>query len=835
MMMLSLKLAWQQLKANWRAGELRVLLMALTLAVAAIVTVNAFTTRVLGQLTNQGAELLGGDVVIKGDQPLSLKYTQQAKALNLNVANTAEFPSMVIVNEENQLAEIKALGQGFPLKGHFEVQFSESLAPRSINVGPNVGEVWVDQRLIGLLNLRIGQTVELGAKTLKVSGIVVLESSRGGDMFSFAPRVMMNMHDLVATELVQYGSRVKYQLVVAGEASEIKRYAEAIKPSLQKGERLEDVQTARPEIKSALDKATVFLGLSSMVAVVLAIVAMLLSVGPFISKSLDTFAMLRCLGSEYGLIKKILLWQTVLIATLGGLLGMLIGFGLQYGLSFLLGRLLIAEIGELSFQPFLLGFMVSYLVMLAMIWPYIRTIKSQSIMGILRRETTAQLNQDIKNYIPITLLILSLILWQASSFKMALILSAGLLVSAIVVALIAYAVIKAVFSVRLNPQSPKLVTVQLGLTNLKRHLRLSIAQIVAFSLALMVIIFLTIIKTDLMQSWKDSLPPDAPNRFVINLQKDQIESFTQQFKQDDLPVPQVFPMIRGRLTAINGKAVGPDDYEDERAKRLISREFNLSMASEMQADNHLVEGKWWAPEDAGKPFLSIEQDIAEKLNVKIDDTLSYDIAGSVVNLKVTSIRKVEWDTMRANFFAVTPPKVLEPYLASYLSAFYLPPNQALFSNHLVTQFKNITVIDVVAIMEQVRTMMDKMALAIAYVFALSLVSGIAVLYAALVATKSTRIYESTLLRALGASKQQVSMAMLAEFLCIGLIVSCVSIVLANVLAFSVSYFILDIPFHVNLAIALKSFVLVSAIIPAAAWMVVRDYLNIPPKQLLNSV
>jgi putative ABC transport system permease protein len=834
-MKLSFKLACQQLIANWRGGDLRVLLMALVLSIAAITAVNAFSQRVLGHLTSQGSMLLGGDLVINSDHALNPTYASDAQALGLKVTQTAEFPSMLIARDLNHLAEIKALGPDFPLRGDFDVQFSKNATVETVTVGPKSGEVWLEPRLINLLNIKVGDEVELGAKTFKVTGVLMKEASRGGDMFNFAPRVMMTLGDLPATQLVQFGSRIKYQLIVAGDHLNVDRFSALVKPKLKVGERLEDVKTARPEIKSALDKAEIFLGLSAMVSVILAIVAMLLSSGPFVSRNLDTFAMLRCFGGSNQFVQQILIWQTLIVAILGGVLGALLGYLLQKGLVALAGGLLVERLAPLSFEPFLFGFIVSVLVMIALMWPHLQAIKGLSIVSILRRDVEINLKQDALNYVPMVLLVLALIFVYAKTIKLALLMSLGLVVTSVVVAVLAYVVVHLLFKVRFKQESQLSFALQLGLSNLKRHLRLSLAQMIAFSLALMVIILLTIVRTDLMQSWRDSLPANAPNRFVINLQQNQIEAFKQSFTQNQLATPEIFPMVRGRLVAINQKQITSESYEDERAKRLVAREFNLSMAEKMQEDNRLIEGQWWSAQDAGQPIVSIEQDIATSLNIHVGDMLTYDIAGTLLKLKVASIRKVEWDTMRANFFAVTPPKVLDPFLASYMTAFYLPQSKAPFIDILIKRFSNLTVIDVAGIMEQVRAIMQKMTMAVGYVFLFSVLSGLAILYAALVATKSSRVYEATLLRALGATRQQVGMAMIAEFFCIAAVAIVVSLVLANILAFSMSHYLLDIHFHFNFSIALLAFVITILLIPLAAWLVVRQYLNQPPKQLLNSI
>lgn len=828
------RLAWQQLRANWRAGDLRVLLIALVLAVAAITSVYAFSQRMAMHLNSQGGILLGGDLVVISDHAIPQDYSQQAQQLGLHVTQTAEFPSMVVHQQQNQMAEIKALGAGFPLRGDFSVQQAPNTPARLLAHPPPVGEVWLEPRLMAVLSLRLGDRISLGEQSLKVSGVLEREPSRGGDMFSFAPRVMMNAYDLAATQLIQYGSRVKYQLIVAGDAAKLAAFSSWLKPRLQRGERAEDVKTARPEIKSALDKAEIFLGLSAMVSVMLAIVAMLLASGPYLNRQLDTFAMLRCFGATTRMIQTILLWQTIVLALIGGVLGGLLGYGLQQGLATLAGRLFLESLAPGSLWPYAFGMGVSLSVMLTLMWPHLRAMRTLPTVQILRREVEVNLRQDGINYLPMVLFVALLMFWQAKTMQMALVVSSGLLLTCVVMAALAYIAIRMLYTLR--PRQGQWTTaVHIGLTNLKRRLRLSIAQMVAFSLGMMVIVLLSIVRTDLMQSWQDSLPADAPNRFVINLQPDQLVAFKAAFAQQQQPAPQVHAMVRARLLAINNQKVNADNYQDERAKRLISREFNLSWAAEMQADNRLIAGQWWTAADAGKPLISLEQDLANHLNIHLGDTLSYDVAGTPLTLTVASIRKVEWDSMRANFFAVTPPNTIAHLTASYMTAFHLPPQQSNFVQQLVRAFPNLTVIDVAALMTQVRSIMQKMSVAVSYVFLFSLVTGLAVLYAALIATQQARIRESTLLRVLGASKKQVSLVMLAEFFAIALCAVLVAVMLANGVAWYISTRLLDIPYQFNGVISSIALIAALIAIPTAAWFALRSYLNHPPKQLLNSI
>jgi putative ABC transport system permease protein len=829
-----LKLAFNQLSAQWKSGDLRVLLFALVLAVTSITAVNFFTNRIASHLNNQGGMLLGGDAVIISDHAISQQYIAEAKQAGLQAASTLEFASMAINNDKNQLSEIKAIDDNFPLIGDFDVQFNPAKVTQTVRASPKPGEVWIEPRLANSLNIKLGDKLELGASKFNVAGILIREPSRGGDMFSFAPRVMMHMSDVSATELIQFGSRIKYQLVLAGDATKIKQFIAKTTPNLQRGERIEDVKTARPEIKSALDKAEIFLGLSAMVSVVLAIVAMLLASAPFVARSQESAALLRCFGASKASIEKIMLLQTALLASIGGFVGCVLGYALQFLLAHFAGKLFLESLPAPNLTPILIGFSLSFAILFAIMLPHIRVLKNISTIQILRRNFVQNPRTVWLNYLPVALVIILLIFWMAKTAKLALAFLAGIFGICLVAGLLAYGL--ALLLHRVSQNSFVGNNVSLGMANLKRRLGLSIAQIIGFSLGAMVLMLLVMIKTDLMQSWRASLPVDAPNRFIINIQQNQVEpvkTFIQKANANSNP--QVFAMIRGRLMAKNGTPINADMFADERAKRLVTREFNLSSAAQMQTDNKLLEGRWWRADEAGKPLLSLEDDIAKVLNVKLGDTLTYDIAGSKITLTVASIRKVEWDSMRANFFAVTPPDTLKAFSASYMTAFYLPKNQDDALNSMLQQFPNFTVIDVASLMNQVRDIMNKLSTAVGFVFSFCVVAGIIVLYAALVATRASRLQESTLLRVLGASRQQVTLTMLTEFASIALVAAIVAVLVATALSYYLSRFVLDIPYQFNLGLALSVMVIAMLLIPLAAWLVVRSYMNIPPKQVLNSI
>lgn len=835
-MMTSLSLAWVQTFNLWRAGALRVLVFALVLAVVAITAVGFFTKRVETALSQQGALLLGGDLVVLADHEIAEKYVSLAKKHDLKTVKTFEFPSMVMAKDAGQLTEIKAVATGFPLRGDLTLGQSVLEGGEIVRTAPKSGEVWIEPRLANVLDVQVGDVLSVGEKQMRVSAILLREPSRGGDMFSFAPRLMMLADDLPETKLIQYGSRVKYQLLLAGTAHDIEAYHTEIKPLLGRGERVQDLRNARPEIKLALDKAEQFLGLSAMVSVILAMVAMLLSSQPYIKQSLDAFALMRCFGATQKTVLQVLLWQTLLIAFFSALLGVAIAYFVQLGLAAMAAHLFVGTLPGVSFLPALAGFAASIAMMLAVVMPHVWQMRKLSAMNILRRDTLQQPMSAKLKFLPAAAVMALMVLWQAQDAKIAISTLLAMLCMCGILMVITFGLLQlAKLLLSKRTRSKLWSTVAIGVQGLKTRFGLSAMQMLGFSMGLTVLLLLALVRSDLIRNWQASLPADAPNRFAINIQPDQIAGIEQFFAQENIKDTSVFPMVKGRLLKINESAVQAEQWQDDRAKRLAEREFNLSWASQMQSDNKLVAGQWWQPVDYGKPYLSLEQDLANTLGIKLGDTLTFDVAGNPLTVTVTSLRKVDWDTMRANFFAVTPPGVLEQYSASYITSFHLPLGAETALNQLVKQYPNLTVIDVAALMEQVRGIMQKMSTTVEYVFIFSLLAGLAVLYAALVATREERVAEATLMRVFGASRRQVGIAYFTEFFCIGLVAALLAICTANALAYYISSRVLEIPFQFNLALTLATMLLSTAAIPFAAWLGLRGFLNVPPRQLLNSI
>ena len=551
-MMSSLSLAWSQTLNLWRAGALRVLVFALVLAVVAITAVGFFTKRVESALSQQGALLLGGDLVVLADHAIAEKFVNLADKHGLKAVKTYEFPSMVVAGDLSQLAEIKAVQSGFPLRGDVTLGQSITDAGEIVKSAPNAGEVWIEPRLANLLNVQIGDKLDVGDKQMRISAILQREPSRGGDMFSFAPRLMMLADDLPATHLIQYGSRVKYQLLLAGSPYSIAAYHAEIKPLLGRGERVQDLRNARPEIKLALDKAEQFLGLSAMVSVILAMVAMLLSSQPYIKQSLDAFALMRCFGATQKTVLLVLLWQTLLIAFLSAVLGTAIAYFVQNGLAQMVGHLFVGVLPDAGFSPALAGFSASMAMMVAVVMPHAWQMRRLSAMNILRRETLVQPMSAQAKFLPAALTMMLMVLWQAQDSKIVVSTITAMLVMAALLVLMTYALLhvaKWILSLRANSRLAS--TLAIGVQGLKTRFGLSAMQMLGFSMGLTVLLLLALVRGDLIQNWQASLPADAPNRFAINIQPEQISGIEQFFKQQNIKDATVFPMVKGRLTNIN--------------------------------------------------------------------------------------------------------------------------------------------------------------------------------------------------------------------------------------------------------------------------------------------
>ncbi|MFA6015416.1 MAG: FtsX-like permease family protein [Gallionellaceae bacterium] len=836
-----LRLSLNLLRRDWRAGEWRVLLLALVLAVGSLATVGLFADRVRQALQQQAQNLIGADLRLSSTRAFPAGYRDMALQRGLQVVQSRTFPSMVVSGEQVLLSEIQAVEPGYPLRGKIEVvtQNGQSDAVSSI---PDSGTIWVDERLLRRMDIRLGDKVGIGAQHFVVAARIIKDIDQSVGFASFAPRVLMNEADLPATDLLQEGSRISHRLMFAGAATRIAELRAALQSQLSGNEKLEDVRDARPEIRTALERAEHFLGLAALTAAILAGAAMALAARRFVLRHLDSCAVMRCLGAQQAQVLWLFLIQFIILGFIGVGLGGLLGYATQAALVESIASMRDAMLPQPGVLPLFKAALSGFALLLGFAFLPLLQLRKVSPLRVLRRELGLPEASGWLIYGLAVTMLAALFLWHAGSWKLGLAVLAGLLCGLFLFGWLAWVMLHAlqrVFAIRPSTQGIKqsgfaklMQSVQFATANLVRHGRSNAIQVVALSLGGMALLVLTLVRADLLQSWQGKLPLDAPNRFVVNIQSDQYQPVQDFFARHVLPPADLQPMIRGRLVAINDQAVKSERYTDQRARALVEREFNLSYMHTMPVWNEIVSGAWWKSGEGGA--LSVEEGLAKTLGLKLGDRLTYDVAGSRFTAQITSLRKVQWDSMRVNFFVIASPDLLTDFPSSYLSSFYLPPDKLKAGDELSREFPNVLLIDTSAVIAQVRSIMDQIAQTVSAVFLFTLLSGLAVLYAALLATQDERSHEAAILRTLGADSGYLRRLHLSEFAVLGGMSGLFAAAGAVFLGWILAHFVLEIPFQTGLTVWLIGVLGGMMIVMLAGWIATRQLLRQPPLRILRA-
>jgi len=789
------KLSFRMLRRDWRAGELNVLVLALVIAVSGMATVGFFADRVELALSRESNQLLGADLLIISSKPLPELYADEASRLGLSISSLTKFPSMISNGENNLLTEIKAITEGYPLRGRVHLASRSSETPEIQVAGriPQPGTIWVDEKVMTRLDLKDGDAVDVGDIPLTVTELIVREPDHSVGFINMGARAMINAADLPDTGLIQEGSRVSYQLLIAGEIKAVQQFRDWAKPQLTKAQRIEGIRDARPEIKAALERSEKFLSLAALASVVLAAAAIALAVRRFTQRHLDGCAVMRSLGASQKQLFYLYLYYFIVLGVIASSVGCLLGFAAQEILTHWLTGIVDTELPWPNWLPALQGLLVGLVLLLGFALPPVLNLRSVPALRVLRRDIGLSNAHSIAGYL-LGLVALSLLfIWKAQDLKLGLYIVIGFVSAIAIFGCLGWLLIRVLSSFRHQAVGAW----RYGLASISRRAVSSVLQAVALGLGLMALLVLTLIQDDLIDDWHTSLPPDAPNHFLVNIQPDQLQPLEEFFQQYGIEHPPVFPMVRGRLIKINGKDVSPEDYaNDPHAERHIRREFNLSWASQQALDNQVVQGKWWSA-DSSEAVMSIEEGIAKTIGVKLGDELTYDIAGSPFSAKITSMRKVDWDSFRVNFFVVVPPGLLDNYPASYITSFYVPPAEIAMMHELVRTFPNILVVDVAIVINQVQQMIHQVSQAIEFVFVFTVLAGFSVLYAAIASTQDERIYEAAIFRALGAKREQLSRAWAAEFAILGGLAGLFASAGASVLGYVIGKHVLHLDYTFN--------------------------------------
>jgi putative ABC transport system permease protein len=835
-----LAVAWRQLWRDFRAGELRLLLVAVALAVAALTSVSFFADRLNNGLARDARQLIGADAVIGSDLPLPPAFEAAAREMGLQVARTAAFPSMARATDAqggaSKLASVKGVSQNYPLRGAVMVADAPDGAPQVAQGGPPPGSVWVDPGLLEALALKVGDTVLLGEAALRIAKVITLEPDRGGGFMSFSPRVMLHYDDLAATRLIQPASRVSYRLAVAardgrGGDTAVQGFIawadEALRVQNIRGARVDAMQNGRPEMRQTLDRAQKFLNLVALLAALLAAVAVGIAARDLANRHLDDCAMLRVLGQPQRRIAGAYLLEFATIGLIASVLGVLVGLAVQQVFVWLLSGLVKTQLPPPGLWPAAFGLGVGLTLLLGFGAPPVLQLARVPPLRVIRR--------DLGELKPASLGVLlagmagfaGLLVAVAADPMMGAIAVAGFAVAVALFALLSWLAVQLLRRTVPEARAPRWLV--LATRQIAARPGYAVLQVSALSVGLLALVLLVLLRTDLIASWRAATPANAPNRFVINIQPEQGQVFQRTLADAGVPSYDWYPMIRARLLAVNGTEVSPDDYIDERAKRLVDREFNLSHAARMPEHNKVVAGTWTDNEPGA---VSVEEGIAETLNLKLGDSLRFDITGNLVEARITSLRKVDWGSMRANFFVMFPRQDLPDLPATFIAAFRAPGTPG-FDNALSRDYPNVTVVDVSAQIVQVQRVLDQVIRAVEFLFAFTLATGLTVLFAAVTATREARSREFALMRAMGAGSELLSRVQRAELLGVGALAGFLASTAAIAVGWALARFAFEFSWTPSPWVPLIGSVVGALLALSAGWWGLRGVLTRPVVQTLR--
>ncbi|WP_313116162.1 ABC transporter permease [Ectopseudomonas guguanensis] len=754
-----LSLAARQLLRDARAGELRVLFFALLVAVAASSAIGYFSARLNDAMLLRASEFLAADLRLSGSTPASQEQIDAGLKLGLDHAQAVEFSSVVAAQDGIQLASVKAANSLYPLRGELR-SAAEPYAREEVGPGPRPGEVWAEARLMVALNLKIGDELEIGAKTLRLSRVLTYDPDTAGDFYSLTPRVLMHLDDLAATEVVQPGSRVRFRELWRGDADALAAYRQAVEAGLEPNQRLEDARDGNRQVGGALGRAERYLNLASLAAVLLAGVAVALSAARFAARRFDASALLRCLGLSRREALALFGLQLALLGLLASVLGALLGWAGQHVLFHLLRGLIPDDLPPADLWPALAGMATGLVALAGFALPPLAALGRVPPLRVLRRDMLPVPASSWLVY-GAALVALGLIMWRLSlDLKLTLALLGGGLLAALVLGGL---LLIGLQSLRRLLQRAALPW-RLGLGQLLRHPLAAAGQSLAFGLILLAMALIALLRGELLDTWQDQLPDDAPNHFALNVLPAERDAFAARLAELSPHPAPLYPVVPGRLIMINDEPVRQLVTKESRGERAIQRDLSLTWAEDLPSDNLITAGNWWGTAHASElPGVSVESELAESLQLKLGDKLRFNVGGIEREAQVTSLRQVDWDSFQPNFYMIFEPQTLKDLPATYLTSFYLPPGQDAELIKLSRAFPSVTLLQVDALLAQLRSILAQVTLAIEYVLLFVLAAGITVLLAGLQATLDERIRQGALLRALGAERKLLISARRAEF------------------------------------------------------------------------
>lgn len=817
-------LALRTLVREWHSGELSIVLLALTVAVAALTGVGFLVARIGAAVDLQANEVLAADLRLESPRPIEDRYLVEAEARGLAAVSSTGLLSVVFNGDDSQLSNLRAVTSGYPLRGRVMIADVPFGASRPADGIPAPGEIWPESKLLASIGAQVGSELSVGAARFKVTRVLITRPDQGATFADLAPSILVNAADLAATELIQPGSRVSYAALFAGDQAEVQRFRAWLTAAKTPSERLLDISESTPQVKTAIDRAGRFLSLASLVAVLLCAIAVAMAARRYVQRHLDSVALLKTLGATRAFTLTVSLLQLLLIGLIAAVIGALIGFAAQAGLVAALQDLLKGDLPPPDWVPVWVGLLTSMAILAGFALPPLLQLSRTPALRVLRRDVGPPPLYVMLAFGPAIAAVLFLILWVVRDVTIFLAFVLGL---GAFLALLAFA---GWLLVRFTTQMRGGVGVawRYGIANLGRRRVESVVQLTAFGCGIMVLLLLAVVRNDLLADWRKSLPSDIPNYFFINIPPEERTAFTSFLEDQGAEVSRALPMIRARLTGINGRDVTDAPFENPRGRGFANREQNITWTAELGTDNRIVAGTWFSDDDIGKPLVSVSTEVQEALGLVLGDKLEFDVAGETFVASVASVRKVKWDSFQPNFFLVFPPGQLEGTAGTWMTSAYFHPDSARSLADLVRRFPSVSVFDLDDLLAQVRSVIDKAALAVQSVFLFTLLAGLVVLLAAVQASRDERRYESAMLRTLGANRRTVLKGILAEFATLGVLSGLLAAAGASIAGYFVARRVLEVPYAPEPWVWLIGIVGGGLLVSIAGWLATRSVVNQPP-------
>ena len=759
------------------------------------------------------------------------EWRELAAEYDLQTADTMSFPSVVFFGDDNALSAIKVVSDQYPLRGAMRVADEFFGEQRTVDDIPAAGEIWADGALLARLGADVGDTVDIGELQFRVSAILTYRPDQSIGFASLAPTVIMNIADVDATGLIGEGSRVRYALLLAGEESAVSAFNDDVEALLPDEIRVRSREESSDQVAVSADRAQRFLSLTAVISLLLSAVAVAMSARRFALRRMDTVALMKSLGATQGFVIAVALVQLLLLGIMGVLAGSVAGYAAEEILANILSDLLAGELPETGLKPVVLASGSALVLLLGFALPSVIQLRDTPPLRVLRHDEMPP--SPSRLFVGgLSLAAVGALLYGSVGDPLLLvILIGGIIGIAAALYLVGRLLVAAIGSAR----SGVGVAWRYGLANVSRRGRASAIQVVAFGLSITVLLLLTLVRTDLVDGWQQMLNEDAPNHFLINIQPHEVEAVGELFAANGMEAPTFTPLVRARMTTINGESVKDRTYPNDDGRWLANREANLSWASELSSSNELVEGEWWAADYAGPPLISIEEEAAMNAGLSIGDKLNFFVAGREVEGTIASVRRIDWQSFQPNFFILLSPGSLDGMPATYISSMRIAEEQQPMLIDLMRQHPSISVIDLGAILEQVRGIVEKASLAVQAVFVFTLAAGIAVLFAAVQSTIDERRFESAMLRALGAKKRVVFAGVMAEFAALGAAAGVLASAGASILAAVVAVQLFELPYSFNPLIWVAGVGAGILIVCLSGFFAARGAVNAAPVDVLRGV